>query len=515
MELFTEVLLSSLSAKQRRCRRRLSLVCHSWHKVIFQVPLFWTDVGLHRSMREFQDILRNNPRGPLDVSWTPQKPTKYMDVEMEKRFFIVLTESHRWRSLTIAGHISEEMQAQFMGLATPNLHYLNVCHYPNPFDPDMVTRIILSPTGSLLREVVLGVATLDWSCARIAGLRILRLHALNEGRPSLLELHQVLSNSPELELFSISGWSSLDAEDITKALSSLQVVNLPSLTTLIIDKVHPSVSKTVLSLVQAPQCKYLHIRAIEMNALQEVLQPSHLVPLLLKPAEATAHQLFLSYNYDTGGIIIGLNKELEYPTCTVRRPTRKLSGRSGIHVEIITGEGSETNHPSHRNELLSILFQEVLQPAFSGLDLHVELQIYNSSDRDTTLENPNRPNFELLYHLPLITHLRICDTFSDHSALIEYLSHPHITPGGRADIDRKERWLFPRLQAITSECDPFACDDIIEDLDDLALSKRVDGQTEPGLGDLTAPLKSMTLWSSDGDDYMIKDWTSDRGWSEE
>lgn len=91
------------------------------------------------------------------------------------------------------------------GLATPILSHLmiNVCHYLNSSDTDMVLRIILLPMGPLLREVVWGVVTLDWSCPQIVGLCILHLHALNEGRPRLLELHQVLSNSPGLEFFSL------------------------------------------------------------------------------------------------------------------------------------------------------------------------------------------------------------------------------------------------------------------------------------------------------------------------
>lgn len=74
--------------------------------------------------------------------------------------------------------------------------------------------------------------------------------------------------------------------------------------TLIIDKVDPSVSKTVLSPFQAPQCKYLHIRAIEMTALQEVLQPLHLVPLLFKPAKVTVHQLVLGYDHNIGASLL-------------------------------------------------------------------------------------------------------------------------------------------------------------------------------------------------------------------
>lgn len=172
----TEILIHILSfsipsRRQRKVRRSLSRVCHFWRTAIYRNPLFWTEVRLHRTTEELQEILRRNPDGPLDVIWAPPNSSTFMDRSGLERVAMISLQSRRWRSLVLAGPIVHEIKTQLLQVSTPRLIRLNIAgtwFVPQQFD--------LVNEGALLRDVTLGQVTLDWENSRLGGLRYLRLH---------------------------------------------------------------------------------------------------------------------------------------------------------------------------------------------------------------------------------------------------------------------------------------------------------------------------------------------------
>ncbi|KAG8982342.1 hypothetical protein FRB90_006860 [Tulasnella sp. 427] len=511
LELLTEILLYSISSKQRKCRRRLSLVCSLWINLVSSVQLFWTDVGLQRSRKELDEIMHRNPNGPLDISWTPSKPYKEMDSETLQKYNVARAESRRWRALKFAGYVSDEMEQDLINLDAPNLLSLEIC-FSSMYDDDDTVLQGITPLqiGRSLRELVLGNASMDWPWPPLAGLRVLRLDSLGSTWPTLMELHQMLSNSPVLEILGLSNWTSdpINQDEISQSLAKLPMepaILLPSLSTLIIDKVDPDLTAGALALIKAPQCQYLHVRNLKMTALRDILHPANTVEMLSAPFRKTSHQLFLKYDHDTGAIAIGMDEELACIAPGIRYQTRKLSRSRGIHIEIVPGEGEEVGHSPERDELVSTFVKDVIQPSFAYLGLEVQLEIWDSSNF-AIREPPNRPNLQLLDHLSFVTRLKLAETyFYDAGKTIRYLSEPK-GPSG---------WPLPKLREIVVEWDElvFRPNNTIRKLDVLGTRRLLASCIESSDEVPAAAIDQITLLATD--EYTINSWDPEGGWKED
>ncbi|KAG8977092.1 hypothetical protein FRB90_008938 [Tulasnella sp. 427] len=429
-----------------------------------------------------------------------------MNSSIAKRYSLVLQQLHRWRSITLVGQVPEEMQDGFLALEAPNLRSIKIYHYPVVYDSEC--EVMIPSEGQCLSELILGKAFMDWSNPRIARLRILRLDAINDNGPSLLDVHKILSESPDLEFLSISGWDDW-GEDIDYLPSTLEPVHLPSLATLIIDDVQSDVSKGLLAILKAPSCKYFHIREMEMSAFGDVLQSGD-AQLLRAPLAAIPQKLFLSYDYGFRCVTISTDEDCAYVVPDIKRATSKLSDNCGVHVKLCTPETPGGDNASiDYSSLLSTIYERILQPALSELNIEVEFKI-SQSDNSRGPLNPF--DYTLLHHLPFVTHLRLADTVPHHYHIIKYLSSPQ--KYHRDDNVEEEKWVFPRLCEVISEWDDSDFGDVVVNLDMLAQSIRVGGLMIHETGrEIVVPLERIIIWEP-ADMVILADWTPESGWAE-
>ncbi|KIO27686.1 hypothetical protein M407DRAFT_7183 [Tulasnella calospora MUT 4182] len=222
----TEILIHIfLFCSQRNVRKSLCCVGHFWRTAINASPFFWTEVGLHRTTDELLEILLRNPNGPLDISWAPSNPSKFMDIAAMERMAKISPQSHRWRSLVLAGQMTDQIQSQLIEVPAPRLINFSVV---GSFVPTI--RFSIPEAGEPLSELILVCTALDWENPRVRGLRCLRLHNLGAKAPTVEQLHAILSTSPGLEILDLAFWT--DESQNQPRLEKLGVILLPSLTTL-------------------------------------------------------------------------------------------------------------------------------------------------------------------------------------------------------------------------------------------------------------------------------------------
>ncbi|KAG8958097.1 hypothetical protein FRC00_003048 [Tulasnella sp. 408] len=496
-----------MGSRQRQSRRRLSLVCRTWNNIISQYPLFWTEVGLHRTAKEFQEVLRRNKAGPLDVSWTPPKPLKPVGEVAEKLMQLISPESQRWRSLTLKGSLTDRVQNQLIQVPNPRLININICDLRNA--SGTVFNFPLTPEGHSLRKVVLGCVALDWDCSRLKGLRSLRVQGLRENQPTLLQLHKMISSSPELEVLVLAYWH-WEFPGSADAPPNLDTITLKCLNTLVLDSMDPNVVGGISSLIVAPNCTNLKIDWARANVVQDQYAASRLADLLRGPSKG-APALFLTYDNIFGDISLGEQEDGEdREVLDIREATSKLAKRRGLYFDISFANPVGDNTSQYWNDLLRTLMENVLQPALSDLNIPVQFQL-----RDPPRDESEQLAPDILFGLDFITGLKLFRS-PEIIATIDYLASTQPHPGENGH-SRLRAWPCPHLENITVLWDEGDCKDVRDALDRLRSNRAeclIEGETDsPGgsqLGDLRPrPIKEIIIQNFSG--YEIYTW-SEEGW---
>ncbi|KAG8896007.1 hypothetical protein FRC00_006642 [Tulasnella sp. 408] len=496
-----------MGSRQRQSRRRLSLVCRTWNSIISQYPLFWTEVGLHRTAKEFREVLRRNKAGPLDVSWTPSKPLKPVGEVTEKLMELISPESQRWRSLTLKGSLTDRVQNQLIQVPNPRLININICDLRNA--SGTLFNFPLTPEGHSLRNVVLGCVALDWDCSRLKGLRSLRVQGLRENQPTLLQLHKMISSSPELEVLVLATWH-WEFPGSADAPPTLDAITLQFLNTLVLDCIDPNVVGGISSFMVAPNCRNLKIDWARGNVVQDQYAASRLADLLRSPSKG-ASALFLTYNHIYGEILLGEEEDGEdRDLLDIREATSKLAKRRGLYFDISFVNPVEGSIPQSWNDLLWTLMEDVLQPALSDLNIPIQFQLQDPPEDESEELAP-----DILFGLDFITGLKLFRS-PEIIATIDYLASPQTRPG-EGGHSRPRAWPCPHLENITVLWDEGDCKDVRDALDRLRSNRAeclIEGKTDgPGgsqLGDLRPrPIKEIIIQNFSG--YEIHTW-SEEGW---
>ncbi|KAG8950815.1 hypothetical protein FRC00_007515, partial [Tulasnella sp. 408] len=408
------LLFCFLSKKQRRARKFLSRVCHFWTTAIYGNPLFWTEVRLHRSTEELREILRRNPHGPLDVSWTPSNPSKFMGDAGMQKVAMISPHSHRWRSLVLVGWITRQIQAQLIDVPTPRLiNFSAVRAFVTPYELDLAT------TGKPLREITLGCTRLDWDHPRLRGLQYLRLHRPGTKAPTMEQLHAILSASPGLEILDLA-FLTYESQD-QPPLEKLRSVRLPSLTTLALENVQPIVLRTLLSYIEAPSCRYIRLPTISQLDFSDNYPLKELGKLCQGPV-STVPRLFMTYNQIDGTCNLTHRETGLRPQPNTRESSHKLSQRRGVYLQtepiMLPTLGSDALRLNEKK--IRKYMQEVIQSALHGRSIELQLTLldYGASlvdDSDLTAVVS-----DLLLNMPQVTHL---ETYRrDPLAVLTFLS---------------------------------------------------------------------------------------------
>lgn len=516
------LLLYSSSKPQRNVRRSLSRVCQLWQTVIDGSPLFWTEVGLHRSTEELREILWHNPNGPLDVSWTPSNPGKFMNEAGEQRMAMISPESHRWRSLILAGRITDQVQAQLINVPTPRLVNFNIVRsYVS------VGEMPLASEGASLRELTLACCAVDWESSRLRALRCLRLHRQEAKAPTVKQLHAILSASPNLEILDLAYWNYGSRDQPQN--ETLGTVFLPSLATLAVEEVPPIVLRTLLSCIQSPNYKYIRLPSIDQAYFLSSYQREELANLLLGPL-STVSGLLISYNQANGSCTL-THRETEFPPQpNTRESSIKLAMRRGVYLRtppiFSPVLGPETIR-RYENKLRKFI-QEVILPAIHDLRVPTQLELHHQWLRST--DTPTNPPIsvarDLLLNLPLVTHLRTRWCF-DPIETIRFLSAPQPIRRMDGEVEQGLAWPLPLLDTLTVACSMLPADQppIFEALDEL-ISKRSScshhaGASGAANGKADNPecdshpsgvLKRIVMHS--GREKPFKMWDIENGWQE-
>ncbi|KAG8947686.1 hypothetical protein FRC04_010530 [Tulasnella sp. 424] len=520
VEVLTTILLKALNSNQRKLRRRLRLVCRTWYTIISQNSLFWTDIGLHRSAKEFREVLRLNPAGPLDVSWTPPRPhwRRGMNPTTVEHTETISSESRRWRSLTLAGYISDHVQRHLIQVPNPRLMDINVCNPDSGYGSGPHQNLPLTLGGYALRNVVLGFTTLDWDSPRLKGLRNLRLHGLRNNAPTHIQLHTIISASPELEVLGLTlcRW---ELETSAQVLPSLDLITLDSLTTLILYEIDRSMAHCVSSFIQAPNCSYLKIRYVRAMAVPDPIATWRLVKLLRGPLQGTS-KLFVTYDERDGGLDLGTEQEeKELGVLDIREATSKLAARREIYFEIQCSHVVGDNGPQPWNDVLRTFARTVIQPALSGLNIPVRFQL--PVVRSHLLAEDGRAfAAENLFEIPGISGLDLHAYGRDYAGLtsiLEYLASPQPIPTTEGH-DGHLCWPCPHLETIAVTCFEDDCDNIRSALDQV-LSNRSQNPTKaqdesvrtPRMGDCQ-PRRINEIRIYDHRGSPLREWKEGEGW---
>ncbi|KAG9046406.1 hypothetical protein FS837_004499 [Tulasnella sp. UAMH 9824] len=396
VEILTVILLWATSPGQRRLRRRVSLVCRTWNTIISQNRLFWTEIGLHRSGKEFQEVLKRNPAGPLDVSWTPGSIIKPMPYSAERLMKMASAESQRWRSLTVAGQLPSWVEPWFLQVPTPQLTDINLC-LVRRFQRPELPKFHLTSEGCSLHNVVLGYVTLDWDCSRMTGLRSLRIQGLKHNQPTLPQLHTIISSSPELEVLALTSWE-WEAAGSPPAVPNLHPMALNFLKTLILDSINPVVVEGISSFTIAPNCNSLKLHRIGGNMVYDQPTASHFVDLLRGPLRE-ASGLFLDYNQPRGEIIFGTKEEEEgSDELGIRAATSKLAKRRGLYFNVSLASAVQ-NKSRAWNDLMRTSMGNVFQPALAGIQLPIEFRLRGPGPHPTMDSLPKELFIQILLHV--------------------------------------------------------------------------------------------------------------------
>ncbi|KAG8925222.1 hypothetical protein FRC01_010476 [Tulasnella sp. 417] len=415
---------------------------------------------------------------------------------------LVCAESQRWRSLTVAGWLSDRKQSQLLQVPAPRLININICdlHF------GAARSIRLTPDGPPLRDVVLGYVALDWDCSRLRGLRTLRIQGLEDSQPTLLQLHTIISSSPELEVLALVFWDR-DHWGSAHSPPRLDIIKLDFLNTLILDSIDPVVAGGISSSIIAPKCKNLKIDGVRVDVVQDQNAASRLADLLHGPSKG-ASALFLDFDNALGEIILGEEEDSKDDVeLNIREATSKLAKRRGLYFKTAFTSSAEGNNIQTWNNLLPTLTGNVLEPALLGLNVPVQLQFWDPFEELSP---------EILFTaFGFITSLELGKSSGIISA-IDYLASPQPHPGKDSD-NKQQSWACPRLEKVTILWDDSDCQDLRDALDrvrgnraECLLEAQMDSPQGFQLEDhRPCSIKEMTIKGSDGD--VLQTW-SEEGW---
>lgn len=467
----TEILLHILSfsipsRRQRKVRRSLSRVCHFWCTAIYRNPVFWTEVRLHTTTEELQEILRRNSDGPLDVIWAPANSSKFIDRSGLQRVAMISSQSQRWRSLVLAGPIVHEIKNQLIQVSTPRLIELNIAgtwFVPQQFD--------LANEGALLRDVTLGGATLDWENSRLGGLRCLRLHQPGSKAPTVEQLHGILSSSPGLEILDLAWWPSLSSH--MPPSRELGVILLPSLTTLASEEVPASVLHMLLSCIRAPGCRYIRLPSIHQSLFRGDDTLAALAKLCQGPL-STVPRLLVSYDRASGSCTITHRKTELAPQANIRESSVKLAKRRGVYLQTnpIFNPALDDDTLQSSEAGIRKFIERVVQAALSDLKVEIQLDLHHRWPRPTdTPENPPKSVVtDLLSSVPLVSHLRVRSYF-DPMDVLPFISTRQAIRKMDGETGSELSWPIPLMESLTIACNTEKQSAVLEFLDGL-ISKR-------------------------------------------
>ncbi|KAG9046099.1 hypothetical protein FS837_005086 [Tulasnella sp. UAMH 9824] len=472
---------------------------------------------LHSTTEELQEILLRNPDGPLDVIWAPSNRGKLMDDAAMSRVAMVSSQSQRWRSLVVAGRITQDLQDQLIDVPTPRLAVLNIVN-----SCQLHRELNLARVGAPLRELTLSGVVLDWGNPRLRCLRSLRLHDLRPKGPTAGELHAILSSAPGLEILDLARWQS--ALEFGPRYNDLGSLPLPSLTTLAVEAVSSTVLWMLLSCIQAPKTRYIKVPTINQSLFQDD-DPVGELAKLCRGSLSTVSRLLVTYDQASGSCTLAHRETETPPQSNTRESLLKLAKRRGVFLQTyriyFRALGGDNLRVSENN--VRRFIQEVVQPVLRDLSVEVQLDLHHRWPlvSDTPSNPPKSVVTDLLMNAPVVTHLKI-NPYFDAMEVLAYISARQFVRTMDGEAGQDLCWPIPLMETLTVACHPINQAKILESLECLILNRGsriyhgaavASGQVDE-LGEDTShpPRLVKHIVVQDRYERSFKLWDSEQGW---
>ncbi|KAG8918925.1 hypothetical protein FRC00_011940 [Tulasnella sp. 408] len=282
----------------------------------------------------------------------------------------------------------------------------------------------------------------------MTGLQSLRIQGLKHNQPTLLQLHTIISSSPELEVLALTFWE-WEAAGSAPTVPSLYPIALNSLKTLILDSINPVVVEGLSSIIIAPKCNNLKLHRVGGNMVHDQLTASRFVHLLRGPLRE-ASGLFLDYNQPRGEIIFGAKEEEEgSDELGIRAATSKLAKRRRLYFNVSLGSAVQKKSRVW-NDLMRTAMRNVFQPALSGLQLPIEFKLRGPPLHPTRVEESQELPYAIFLELPLTISLLLFNILATNS-ILDCLASPQHLSNADGDTGSLAR-PGPRLEKITILC---------------------------------------------------------------
>ncbi|KAG8898442.1 hypothetical protein FRB99_007436 [Tulasnella sp. 403] len=250
-----------------RQTRRLMLVSTLWHDTIASTPLFWSMLDiLEVAGRDNMDfVLKKNPTGPLDVYHHHRRhPFPPDGAKVNSLWAHAAQQSSRWRSISITEYHKEILDACLAHVATAgaSLKGLSI-RYTN--ESALVAPHLVLQAGQQLQRVSLNKIAFSLGCNSLSSLLSLQLSHIEGEFPSLSELYDILSSSPNLQYLALVHLRRLTlvTQDATQTRLTPTPLFFPHLSALIVYSVPQEFSDHLLTHIDAPSCQLVAVNAMQ------------------------------------------------------------------------------------------------------------------------------------------------------------------------------------------------------------------------------------------------------------
>ncbi|KAG8985136.1 hypothetical protein FRB93_006088 [Tulasnella sp. JGI-2019a] len=383
----------------------LALVCKAWWLLIKSTPEFWRFVdGTNSNWRVALERSKLHPLRVILDLYGLQLVEGYHPGNKDAYWSSIIRHTSRWRYANLELDTRAHLPA-CEDLAPITESFFLTLRRRVPETPRL---LLFGDSNPKLKELSLtNVALRNWSLPWLTGLRYLSLWELKDHAPTLLELRNVLCNSPELKVLRLGkiGFTTIPALD-------LPPVHLPRLKKLDVRLLDPLTIPYLLSGATAPNCPKVNISTTNYSLI---------VPAIVSTACA----------------------EFLYPSL-ISRLTRshqlKILIRRSRCIFHVVGD-NDALHPSMHVRLDYLSEQDI----FAGWMVPLLAQLPSSASPEVSVElfsscglNP----LELVNTLRLIPNMTSLETWDKSvclDELIRALSSPEM-------VDGRARWMWPKLR---------------------------------------------------------------------
>lgn len=257
VELFMEIIFYAANPVDQNTRLLiwLSGVCSHWRDALFACPHLWpatiSDFN-PPSINKF--LLDRNPVGPLKVYFCWQMEGYFRDKDYTATSFMADTGRYSRRFHTLDFGVDGDPSSyhwDWLSLPMPFLEDLTLSSIPDTGYEAVVVDLSWVKVSHLRRLHAQSV-TLSWSS--LANLQALEITQVGRGAPTIDQMLEVLSSSPQLERLVLSDWSQIHAETSPPVSLAIRPIELPLLRTVSMDHIPDWIVERLDLAIRAPAC---------------------------------------------------------------------------------------------------------------------------------------------------------------------------------------------------------------------------------------------------------------------